>query len=224
MLVLPFILQRLQDREPDRAIRLGWATAGSWLVVNVPFLIASPSAWLIFLRFNTSRCAEFDSLWSIGWRYLDHDVGASCSRTGLINLGSSVTFVLIFGIVWAAKVRRWPDFPRWSLMFPLVVAFLLTSKVYSPQYGLWLLPLFALALPSLRAFVAFSLADLAVFVTRFWWFGHLEGLTGVEQWMFELAVLIRAAVLVSCLVLWVLREPEVLPTGVRAPELEAAPP
>ena len=82
-----------------------------------------------------------------------------------MNLASVVTFLGLFGLVWIAKAGRWPAFPRWTLAFPLLVVFLLTNKVYSPQYGLWLVPLFALLLPHLRAFVAFSVADVAVFVT-----------------------------------------------------------
>ncbi len=78
---------------------------------------------------------------------------------------------------------------------PLIVLFLLSNKVYSPQYGLWLLPWFALALPRLVTFLAFSLADVAVFVTRFTWFGRLEGAPGASQELFEVAVLVRAAVL-----------------------------
>ena len=73
--------------------------------------------------------------------------------------------------MWRCKARRDPGFPRWTLGFPLIVLFLLTNKVYSPQYSLWLLPWFALALPHLRLFVAFEAADVAVFVTRFSWFG-----------------------------------------------------
>ena len=85
-----------------------------------------------------------------------------------------------------------PDFPRWTLGFPLLVLFLLTNKVYSPQYGLWLLPWFALALPGLRRFVAFEIADVAVFVTRFWFFGAFTGaMTWPPQWWFETAVLVR---------------------------------
>jgi uncharacterized membrane protein len=223
MLALPLVAQRLQERQPDRAIRLGWATAGSWFAVNLPFMIIAPSAWLTFFRFNSVRCADFDSLWAIGWRYLHEGGGTACSETPTINVASFAAFVTLLVVAWVVKRHRFPDFPRWTLAFPLLVSFLLTSKVYSPQYGLWLLPLFALALPSLRAFVAFSLADIAVFVTRFWWFGHLEGLTGVQQWMFELAVVIRAVVLVSCLVVWIRREPDDLPKGVPAAVLEAAP-
>jgi hypothetical protein len=299
MLVVPFIAQRLQDREPDRAIRLGWAAAGSYLAVNLPFFIASPSSWLTFLRFNAERCPDFDSLWSIGWRIWNglHDrPGGSCPETVTLNVASivvvavlfagvwllwarwaraiprwtliiplvilflitnttyspvswlrhvpvnvvsGVAFVGLFAGVWFLKARRSPDFPRWTLILPLVVTFLLTNKVYSPQYGLWLLPLFALALPRLWTFVAFSIADVAVFCTRFWWFGEYSdvglpdpvagalrglGMTDptVDQRAFEAAVLLRAAVLIWCLIAWVRREPEVLPVETATERLEAA--
>ena len=91
----------------------------------------------------------------------------------------------------------------WTFGFPLLVAFLLTSKVYSPQFGLWLLPWFALSLPDVRLWAAFQLADVAVFVTRFEFFARLEGVgEGLPQWPFDLAVVARAAVLILCVVVW----------------------
>ena len=108
--------------------------------------------------------------------------------------------------VWRAKRRREPDFPRWQLVFPFLVLFLLLGKVYSPQFSLWLLPWLVLVLPSPRRFLAFEAADVAVFLTRFSFFGDETGIGGVPQWMFETAVVIRAAVLLWCVVAWV-REP-----------------
>ncbi len=64
---------------------------------------------------------------------------------------------------------------------------------------------FALALPDLRLFAAFEAADFAVFVTRFSWFGRYTGVGGLPIGAFEVAVLIRAAILVWCLVAWVRR-------------------
>jgi hypothetical protein len=118
-------------------------------------------------------------------------------------VGSLAAFLVLFAIVWAIKAHREPGFARWTLGFPMIVLFLLTSKVYSPQYGLWLLPWFALALPRFRTFAAFEIADVAVFVTRFWFFGDLSGGFGVSQDTFEKAVMLRAAVLLLCLVRWV---------------------
>ena len=43
----------------------------------------------------------------------------------------------------------------------MLVLFLVTNKVYSPQYGLWLLPWFALALAADSArWLAFQVADV----------------------------------------------------------------
>jgi uncharacterized membrane protein len=222
MLVVPLIAQRLRDREPDGAITLGWTTAGTWLAVNLPFAIASPSGWFEFFRFNSARLADFDSLWYIACRRLD-----LCFEVGTINVASAVLFLGSFVAVWTIKARRDPGFSRWSLGLPLVVLFLLTNKVYSPQYGLWLLPWFALALPDLRAFIAFSVADAAVFVTRFSWFGEMQGLGGASQGQFEVAVLLRTLVLLWCLVAWIRRDPESivieLPAPAEDPDVEPEP-
>jgi hypothetical protein len=121
-------------------------------------------------------------------------------------------FVVVAVALWIARSVRKPDFPAWTFAFPLLVAFLLVNKVYSPQYGLWLLPWFALALPNPTLFVLFELSDVAVFVTRFTWFGRLAadggdptfaGYHGSPLGAFELAVAIRAIVLIACLVAWV---------------------
>lgn len=221
LLLLPLFLQALQDRHPDRAVRLLWWTAGTWAVVNLPFVIAGPSGWWEFFRYNSERPADFDSIWYIACRYVD----GACMSTRMINVGSGLLFVALFALVWWAKARRSPSFSRWTLGFPLLVTFLLANKVYSPQYGLWLLPWFALVGPDLKRFVAFEIADVAVFVTRFWFFASFtDVMTWPEQWMFEVAVLARAAVLIWCLVGWVRTEPAPLALGTGGWKREPAPP
>jgi uncharacterized membrane protein len=213
LFLVPFIADRLRAREPDRAIKLGWAAVGSWAAVNVPFIVRAPGAWSTFFRFNAKRVADFDSLWYIGCRDVAHHPLFCPWSVGLINALSAAAAVAIALVMWWAKARRSPDFPRWTLVFPFVVVFLLTNKVYSPQYGLWLIPLFLLALPDLGWFIAYSIADVAVFLTRFWFFGGFPQyhMWGVPEWAFETAVLTRDAALVGCLVAWFLREPEELP-------------
>lgn len=207
LLALPLIAHRMRGREPDRAIGIGWATAGTWLLVNVPFFLAAPGEWFRFFSFNSHRQPDFDSLWYIGCRHVD----AVCVSTRTVNILSAGLLLVLFASVWWAKARRFSSFPRWTLGFPLIVLFLLTNKVYSPQYGLWLLPWFALALPGVRRFAIFQVADVAVFMTRFWWFGRLGGGWGVPQAWFEAMVLVRAGVLIWCLVGWVRQEHAPLP-------------
>jgi uncharacterized membrane protein len=220
LLVVPFVAGRLRERQPDAGIHLAWASIGTWLVLNVPFALASPGSWWRFFDFNSERPADWDSLWFIACHRITGE--PYCEPTGLINAASLVLFLGSTGFVWWLKRSREPDFPRWTLGLPILVLFLLTNKVYSPQYGLWLLPWFALVLPSPGTFVAFSLADTAVFVTRFSWFGEFAGLGGLPIGAFETAVVVRALVLLWCLAEWIRRpQPELRPASVPAEPVPA---
>jgi uncharacterized membrane protein len=213
LLVVPFVLGRIHGgRRKDAVALAGWA-AGAYLAVNLPIVVAAREPWLTFFRFNSERPVDWDSLWFVVCERLQ--AGGSCSwSVALVNLLSLLAFVGLAASIWWVKRLRDPHFPTWTFAFPLLVSFLLTNKVYSPQYGLWLLPWFALALPDFRLFAAFEAADVAVFVTRFTWFGRLSadagdpafaGFAGVPLGAFELAVVVRAVVLALCLVGWVLR-------------------
>jgi Glycosyltransferase family 87 len=205
MLIVPFVVGRLRDHDSDRGIRLTSSAVAAWLVVNLPFALFAFVGWWEFFRFSGERPASFDSVWFVACE-LASDIG--CTDTRLVNLASAALFVGGVAVVWFTKARRDPGFPRWSLGFPIIALFLITNKVYSPQYSLWLLPWFALAMPDLRVFLAFEAADMAVFVTEFSWFGTLNGIKGglagiVPLGAFEVAFLIRTGVLLLCVVAWV---------------------
>jgi uncharacterized membrane protein len=202
LLLVPFVLGRLKEKEPDRGIHLAWAGGAAWLAVNLPFALAAPRSWWEFFRFNAARPADWDSLWFIACDRLN---GQPCGHTSAINLWSGALFLAVCALVWSLRRRVTPQFPRWTLGFPILVAFLVTNKVYSPQYGLWLLPWFALALPDLKLFALFEASDVAVFLTRFSWFGRYSGFGGLPIGAFELAVVIRFIVLVICVVAWIRR-------------------
>ena len=208
LLVVPFVAGRFRGKEPDGGIRLAWAAAGAWIAVNLPFVLAAPGAWWEFFRFNAGRFADWDSLWYLACQ---RATGQTCTQTDLVNGASVVMFIAWAGLVWVLKARRDPGFARWTLGFPILVIFLLTNKVYSPQFSLWLLPWFAMAFPNLWLFVAFEAAEVAVFVTRFSWFGRYAGIqggmSGIPLGVFEIAILVRAVILVLCVVRWVRTRP-----------------
>jgi uncharacterized membrane protein len=64
--------------------------------------------------------------------------------------------------VLALSAERRPRLPQ--LVFLVVAAFLLTNKVYSPQYVLWLLPLAVLARPRWRDLLIWQAAEIVHFV------------------------------------------------------------
>ncbi len=222
LLAIPLIANRLHEREPDGAIRIGWATVGTWVAVNLPFALASPSSWWTFFRFNAARPADWDSLWYIGCNHAH--LAAICGHTSRINLLSAALFLASLMFVWRWKARRETDFSRWTLGFPVLVLFLLSNKVYSPQYGLWLLPWFALGMVDLRAFVAFEAVDVIVFLTRFSFFGQLSGFGGLSFGFFEIAIAVRTVVLIWCIAQWIRRPSRSLPETERAPDEHAVAP
>lgn len=208
LLVVPFALDRERQGRRTEAMRLAIVAATVWLVVNVPIAALNFRNWSLFYRFNAARLVDWGTLWFVGCHRLTGEI--ECPGTGVVNALSAATFVVGAVLVWRLKTQRDPEFPRWTFGFPLVVLFLLTTKVYSPQYSLWLLPWFALVAPNLRLFLMFEAADVAVFFTEFSWLGRRFGYGGLPVGLMEVAVVIRVAVLVALLVVYVRR---------RAPDL-----
>ena len=197
LLVLPFAADRWRTDERGRGVKLVLAAAISWLALNLPFALAAPEGWFHFVRYHSERPAEYDSLWRVACE------NGLCLTTGAINIASLILFAVGSAFVWRVKERRDPEVPAWTFGFVLVAMFLLTNKVWSPQYALWLLPWFALVAPSFKPYLAFQAAEVLVFVARFSFFQHLEGDGGLPYAVLEIAVAARALALVWCLAAWV---------------------
>ncbi len=117
---------------------------------------------LRFFTLNRTRGADFDSLW-----YAVQRVTGSDLSQGRLNLGVAGGLLLVCGGV-AALALLAPRRPRLpQLLFLTAAGFLLTNKVFSPQYTLWLLPLAALARPRWRAFLAWQASEVLLLVFRF---------------------------------------------------------
>jgi len=100
-----------------------------------------------------------------------------------------------------------PTRPRLGqLAFLVVVAFLMTTKVWSPQYSLWLVPLLALARPRWRLTIVWQFAEIGVWImTLFWLLGFNDSAHGLDYGWLMIMLLIRDALLIALAVL-VIRE------------------
>jgi hypothetical protein len=184
------VAERVREGRASRATRLVAAAGAAWLAVDLPFAILAPERWAFFFRFNSSRPPDVDSLWYAACRRGFGEV--PCMPTGLVNALSLALFAGIAILVWRSAVRR--GAATWTLGFPLLAVFFLANKVYSPQYDLWLLPWFALALPHAGLFAIFTAGEVAVFLTRY------ADLAAPPSAVFHAAVLLRDAALAACVV------------------------
>jgi hypothetical protein len=209
LLLIPFVLQRVRDGEADRGVRLGTAAAVGWLATNLPFAIAAPGGWASFFRFNASRPLNVDSLWYVACRTVRPGSGGQCLAPSTVNVLAIVLTCSMAAGLWYVKSRRDAGWAAWTFAFPLLIVFLLTNKVYSPQYSLWLLPWFALVHPRLgkaspRAlFLLFGMSDVTVFVTELLWFSGGSHVSDALTLAFALAVVGRDLVLILWIWAWV---------------------
>lgn len=211
LLVVPLALERLRAGRDRRAWALVVGAGVAFLALNLPVALAASERWSEFFRFSSERGPTPGTLWYTACRPLTGSAG--CGAVPAVNAASAAAFLALAVLVGWLRWRREPASPLWLLGFPVLVVFLLTAKVYSPQYSLWLLPWFALTLPDLRVFLAFEGADLAVFLAEFSYLDAGDG-GGLPGALLGAAVLARAAVLVWLLVAFVRGR-------VRAPDLDA---
>lgn len=197
LLLVPMVAERWRERERSQAARLLLGAAASLIALNTPIAWASFDGWAFFLRFNSARVVDWGTLWSAGCQTSGSDL---CNNIPLVNALSFLAFAAGSILVWLVVTRRAPTLPRWRMSFPLIIVLFLTSKVFSPQYSLWILPWFALVLPDVRLFLAYEAVDIGIYVTTFAWQQRLTGSGGWPLWPLNLFILARAIVLIMMLV------------------------
>jgi uncharacterized membrane protein len=136
------------------------AAAGSWLVVNLPVAIAAPAGWERFYSLSDTRAADWGSIWYFfGTEHWPVAVGP-VPTLNLVSLAVFVVGCLGIAVLTLAAPRR----PRVAQLFFLILAvFLLSNKVWSPQYVVWLVPLAVLAQPRLWSYLLWQAAEVGYF-------------------------------------------------------------
>ncbi|KWX23613.1 membrane protein [Mycolicibacterium wolinskyi] len=174
----------------------------TWLVVNLPIMVLFPRGWSEFFRLNTRRGDDMDSLYNVvksftNWGGFDPELGFWEPPTVLNTVTAMLFAACCIAIGYIALTA--PKRPRVAqLAFLVVAAFLLTNKVWSPQFSLWLVPLAVLALPHRRILLAWMTIDALVWIPRMLYL-YGEANKGLPEQWFTTTVLLRdIAVIVLC--------------------------
>ncbi|MDO5500066.1 MAG: glycosyltransferase 87 family protein [Propionibacteriaceae bacterium] len=138
--------------------------AAGWLAPNLPVMILAWEPWTVFWTFNAGRGAELGSMW-----YLLELGGGEVPAVRVLSL--LLLLAALAGVV--ALVLKAPQRPRLAqVCFLVLMAVLLTNRVYSPQHVLWVLPFLALCRPRWRDWLIFTIGEW-LYVMAVW--GHLGG-------------------------------------------------
>jgi hypothetical protein len=204
LLVPVLLLDHLRAPPGERlapAARLLGSAAAVWLALNLPVLLVAPEGWAGFFRLSRERGAQAASLWAVvGW------AADAPIATGAMNTGGALLFGGGAALLLVGAWRR--PAPVWPVALPVVAWFLLTNKVYSPQFSLWVVPLALLAVPPGRLAVplgAFAAADAAVYLTELSHLGVRAGYGPGASYGLQAACVVARAVALAWLASTVLR-------------------
>ncbi len=214
LLLIPLAMLAVRTGKWRPVVKTAIAALVTWIAVNLPIMLMYPRGWSEFFRLNTRRGDDMDSLYNVvksftGWSGFDTNLGFWEPPT-VLNTVTAVLFVLccaaIAYVAWTAPQR-----PRLAqLAFLVVAAFLLTNKVWSPQYSLWLVPLAALALPHRRILLAWMTIDALIWIPRMLYL-YDDPKLGLPEQFFTTTVLLRdiAVIGLCALVIRAIYRPEV---------------
>lgn len=195
--------------------------AATWLAINVPVALVYWDSWVRFWDFNSQRGIDWGTLWYIGAHFprgsgqygfpffQNLDTDPEHATLNVLYLG--LFLICCVGILVVGLTAPIP--PRLAqLAFLILAAFLITGKVWSQQYVLWLIPFAVLARPRWGAFLAWQAAEVLYFVS---FYGELMGASNrpvFPEGVFVLASILRLVTL-AVLVGYVIRD-------IRHPEMD----
>lgn len=202
LLLIPLVLLGLRAGRLREVGKTAAAAFAAWLLVNLPIMVMFPRGWSEFFRLNARRGDDMDSLYNVvksftDWQGFDTGLGLWEPPT-ILNTVVMVLFGLCCAGV-AYVVLTTPRRPRLAQVAFLIVAlFLLTNKVWSPQFSLWLVPLAVLALPHRRILLAWMTIDALVWIPRMLYLYGEQNRGLPEQWFTSTVLLRDIAVIALC--------------------------
>jgi uncharacterized membrane protein len=144
---IAFILWR--ETKVKELIKYCAIVSVTWITINAPFALTTPTGWWRFFKLNLERGADWGSIW-----LALQQLGIS-----LKNLNYLSILVLLIALTSVAiilfELKYTPTLA--SVAFIVMASVMVASKVYSPQFVLWLTPLAVIALTNTKDLHAFWL-------------------------------------------------------------------
>jgi uncharacterized membrane protein len=191
VLLLPIALILIRKSKIRELVLYIAYTSITWLLINLPFIITTPVGWFRFFKLNSERAADWGSIW-----HALEIFGLNIKQLNLVSLivfalGALAFTLFVFGI---------PEVPKLAtIAFFIVAIFVTASKVYSPQYVLWLTPLAILAMVDKKDRFDFWVWQFAELIYHFAIWQYLAEVSGasfaIPAGAYAVAIVLRIAAL-----------------------------
>ncbi|WP_158847450.1 glycosyltransferase family 87 protein [Saccharothrix deserti] len=195
------------------AVKVALASIVTVVLINLPFVVVGLEGWKASFAFQGLRRVDIttNSIWFWSMRPFMSDATMQSVVGVLSPVGIVASFVLACWIGWR-RYSREGSYPWVPVSAAMLCGFLLLHKVHSPQYTLWLVPMFVLLRVNWGWVAAYFAADFAMGVGIFRWYYAIEfgEPSGIYDGFSAQAVVIgvwgRAALLVALFVVFLRSE------------------
>ncbi len=137
-LLIPILFIFWRENKIREAIKYIAITFATWLLINAPFALTTPTGWWRFYKLNLERGPDWGSIWLALQQLGVNFTNLNWLSILLLLIAFTTIAVLLFELQYTPTLA--------SVSFFVLASVMLASKVYSPQYVLWLTPLAAIAL------------------------------------------------------------------------------
>ncbi len=188
-LLLPIVLILWRRDEIRTLVRYLAITVATFAVINIPVLLTTPEGWLRFYQLNFDRGQDWGSAW-----YALSSLGVPLGSTNFFAILALLIAVLVISLfIFATK----ETLNLADISFIVLALVMVASKVYSPQYVLWLVPLAVIAITTRKDLHAFWIWQIAEVIYHVAIWQHLATVTdakfGLPLTGYALISLIRIA-------------------------------
>jgi len=190
VLLLPlFALRKFFQARLVEVALMATAAILAWLVVNLPVALAAFDNWWQFYGFSSERSGTRAALWDLASYYgvFDTDIPTR-------NMLSLLVFVAGAALIVEQGWKHHKD-RLWLLFTPVLLWFMLSNKVYSPQFDLWAWPFIVITARRWPPIVLFALGDVMAYFAEFWSFANVAAM----DWIL-VAVLVRTGAMIWLIV------------------------
>ena len=185
LIPIAFILWR--ENKVKELLKFVAVTLGTWLAINLPFALTTPTGWWRFYKLNLERGPDWGSIWLALQQLGINFTNLNYLSILLLLIALTTIAVLLF------ELKHTPTLA--SVAFFVLASVMLASKVYSPQYVLWLTPLAVIALTNKKDLHAFWVWQATEMIYHLAIWQHLAQVTdakfGLGPTPFAILTLVR---------------------------------
>ena len=171
-LLIPIAIIFFRQEKMAKFVKYAAITIATFIAINLPVALTTPEGWWRFYDLNLNRGSDWGSLW-----YALSNLGLDLTHQNYLSV-----LLLAIGLtslaIYLLQLRTPPQLAQIAIFVMIIV--MAVSKVYSPQYVLWLTPLAVIALADKRDIKVFWFWQGAEILYHVAIWQHLAQVTGAK--------------------------------------------